>query len=436
MVQVLIRRLSACALGLCLLPAAATTAAELGGRHTLAVDVEVAYPGIDSDLGAWPEGGFGKLRFGNDSDSPIANRIVAEYNGRIAPTLWSRAVLDYVDGGEPAVGLTEAYLDWRPVPRSANQHRFRFGAFYPAFSLENGGPAWSSPFTNSFSAINAWYGEEVRPIGAEWTLKRHLGYAGSPHEISVFAAGFYGNDPAGTLLFWRGFAVHDRQTRLNERLPLPPLLQFDAGGNLVSRTERRLDPIAEIDDEPGFYGGVEWRYARRALLQLAHYDNRADPYAFRDGQWGWDTRFTQLAAQFSLPAEFGLVMQWMRGSTDWLTATTPTGLTTATTVLASDKFDARFLLLTRRIGGKHRVSLRHDRFDFQRPGQIVIDDGHAWTVAYEFAAGKRLTLRAEWLEIESTRDLWPFFYGLPDHQREAQLQIGLRLALLDDSGTP
>ena len=32
-------------------------------------------------------------------------------------------------------------------------------------------------------------------------------------------------------------------------------------------------------------------------MQLARYDNRADPNAFSDGQWGWETAFTQLGIQ-------------------------------------------------------------------------------------------------------------------------------------------
>ena len=107
-------------------------------------------------------------------------------------------------------------MDWRPIPRSANQQQVRFGAFYPPFSLENGAHGWESPFTYSYSAINTWLGEEVRPLGAEWSLRRRLASTRNTQEVRVFASGFYGNDPAATLLFWRGWSLHDRQTRLND----------------------------------------------------------------------------------------------------------------------------------------------------------------------------------------------------------------------------
>ena len=75
-----------------------------------------------------------------------------------------------------------------------------------------------------------------------------------------------------------------------------------------------MSPFEEIDHRPGVYAGLEWRYAQRALVQVARYDNRADPTAFSDGQWGWGTDFNHLAVQVSLPAEVGLVVQWMDGA--------------------------------------------------------------------------------------------------------------------------
>ena len=167
----------------------------------------------------------------------------------------------------------------------------------PAFSLENGDPGWQSPFTYSYSAINTWLGEEIRPLGAEWSLRRRLQGFRSAHEVRAFAAGFYGNDPAGTLLFWRGWSLHDRQSRLNDELLIPP--------RPFSTRPQNLSPFMETDHRPGGYAGVEWRYAQRALVQFARYDNRADPYSFSDGQWGWGTDFNHLAVQVSLPPSSG-----------------------------------------------------------------------------------------------------------------------------------
>jgi hypothetical protein len=420
--------LGACALGIALAPT--VRGDELGARHEWTLGVDLSYPTVSTELGAWVDGGAGKLRFDADESGLGGSRIMLDYRGHVAKTLWVRAVVDYVDDASSGIDLTEAYLDWRPLPRSRNQYEVRFGALYPPFSLENGAAGWESPFTTSFSAINTWYGEEIRPAGAEGRLRRQLGGTGSPHEISAFAATFYGDDPAGTLLFWRGFSLHDRQTRFGDRLPMPPGLAFDPAGAIVGLREQYVEPVSEIDHGPGYYAGFEWRYARRALVQLATYDNRADPTAFTDGQWAWHTRFRQLAFQLSLPAGLGLVSQWLDGETYWLTSVTPLGATTATTYLAEDDFESKFALLTRRIAGKHSVSLRYDTFDFTRKQTgLNIDSGDAWTLAYRYRLDSKLEVAAEWLTIDSRRDLWPVFYGVPEHARENQFRVRLTLAL-------
>ena len=410
------------------LAAAAALAAD-GDRHVWTFDVAVGYPVTSTDLDPWTKGGHGKLRFADDAGL-AGNYFAAEYRGRITDTLRVKTVLDYADDASTGVDLTEAYFEWRPVPKSGVQHTFRFGAFYPPFSLENSDAAWASPFSTSWSTINTWLGEEIRPLGAEWRMRRRLGFAGSAHELGGFASAFYGNDPAGTLLFWRGFAMHDRQTRLNDELPMPPMPVFGAGGVIVGLRDQSVEPIAEIDDTPGYYAGIEWRYARRALVQLAFYDNRADPESFREGQWGWNTSFSHLAAQVDLPGGLGLMSQWMSGATYWLVAVTPTGLRTPATRLVDDEFDASFLMLTKRLSKPHRISVRYDTFDFEREAMdLTIDSGHAWTVAYEYAATSSLALAFEWLTIESRRDLWPMFYGLPPDATERQLRLELNFRL-------
>lgn len=412
---------------------ASALAAETGSdRHQWRIGMDAALVARDSVLGAWTDGGIGKLRYGEDDDGANAARAFFEYRGRIRPTLTTTIIADYVGDASSGIDLTEAFVDWRPIPTSSNQHQLRFGAFYPPLSLENVDPGWESPFSYSYSAVNTWLGEEIRPIGAEWSLRRRLGFAGSPHELRAFAAGFYGNDPAGTLLFWRGWSLHDRQTRLNDRLPLPPLPIWNFSGTIVGHTEQSLEPFEEIDDEPGAYAGVEWRYARRVLLQLAAYDNRADPYAFREGQWGWHTKFAQLALQASLPWDIGLVAQWLEGETYWISGARSNGTFSSTAALVEDGFDAKFLLLTRVFGGAHRVTLRFDDFGMLREAAVpplAADDGDSWTLAYRYERSARISGGIEWLTIESRRDLWPQFYSAPERatERELRLQVSVHL---------
>ena len=416
----LTRRWPAALAALC---AAAPLSAQ-SDRNELYFDASAGYVSASTDLRAWTEGGFSRLRYAEDGFE--AFRLFAEYHGRITPTLRARVVADYVDDASDGLGVTEAVIDWRPIPQSRNQHQLRFGAFYPPFSLENGDRGWESPFTYAYSAINTWIGEEIRPIGAEWSLRRRLEGFRSNHELRAFAAGFYGNDPAGTLLFWRGWALHDRQTRLNDELDIPPMP--------FTTTPQRLSPIAETDHRPGAYAGLEWRYARRALVQVARYDNRADPYSFSDGQWGWGTDFNHLAVQVGLPAEVGLVVQWMDGATEWLTAAQPDGTRLPISEYAHDEFESKSVMLTRRLGATQRLALRYDTFSTERPAEVPVlhsDQGHAWTLSYRIEPTRRFSGGIEWLRIESRRDIWPMFYAMPQAQTEDQLrlQFSYRLAV-------
>lgn len=402
---------------------AAASASAQSDRHELYLDASLGYVSASTDFGAWTDGTFGKLR--HDEDGLTGFRLFGEYHGRITPTLRARVVADYVDDASGGLDLTEALIDWRPIPRSRNQHQVRFGAFYPSFSLENGDRGWQSPFTYSYSAINTWIGEEIRPFGAEWSLRRRLQGFRNQHEIRAFAAAFYGNDPAGTLLFWRGWSLHDRQTRLNDELTIPPLP--------FTTAPQRLDPFKEIDDRAGAYAGVEWRYGRRALVQLARYDNRADPYSFSNGQWGWGTDFNHVAVQISLPAEIGLVAQRLDGATEWIPGARPDGTFEPWAFFAHDEIESRFVLLTRRLGQAQRLALRYDTFSIERPAAVPVlrsDGGHAWTLSYRIAPTERLSGGVEWLRIESSRDLLPMFYATPAAHSEDQLrlQFSYRLA--------
>lgn len=400
-------------------------------RHQWQVEVGAGYVAADSDLAPWTDRGLGKLRYSESNDGLKSARLFAQYRGRITPTLTATVIGDYLDDASSGADLSEAFIDWRPIPKSGNQQQVRLGAFYPPLSLENGELGWHSPFTYSYSAINTWLGEEIRPIGAEWSLRRRLGFAGSPHELRAFASAFYGNDPAGTLLFWRGWALHDRQTRLNDLLPMPPRPIWNASGAIVGYSEQSVEPFEEIDHEPGAYAGVEWRYAKRVRVQVAHYDNRADPSAFSDGQWAWGTAFSHLGLQASLPAQLGLVAQWMQGETYWITGARPNGTLSPSSELVEDVFRSRFLMLTRRVGAAHRLSLRYDTFGMFREDtepRFHSDQGHAWTLGYRYERTKQLSAGIEWLEIVSRRDVWSFYSPVTEAtERQLRLQVTYRV---------
>ena len=272
-------------------------------RHRWSVELALDATSSESSgkLSASPDGEFARIAF--------------EYSGSIKPTLTVNAVVDAVDDGTPGIDVTEAFLRWQPVPRSPFRHELRAGIFYPPMSLENSGAAWTSPYSTSFSAINTWIGEEIRTTGAEWSVSRALGPRASQREIRLLGAAFYGNDPAGTLLAWRGWAVHQRQSRSDDAILLPAVPQIQPSG-WFRRQAPHTRPFDEVDHALGFYYGAEWRLGRRILLAAMHYDNHADPQVIREGQYGWTTRFDHVGAQFELPSDLGLIVQWMDGTTE------------------------------------------------------------------------------------------------------------------------
>ncbi len=241
--------------------------------------------------------------------------------------------------------------------------------------------------------------------------------------IKFLASAYVGNDPAGTLLAWKGWSLHGRQTRLNDILPLADLPQVGPGG-MFDKQAAQVEPFIETDDRLGYYYGAEWRINRRVMLSALHYDNHADPLSLRDGQYGWTTRFDHLGFQVELPADFGLVTQWMD-------CTTVMGPIVNHARVVDNGFSSYFVLLTKKLRN-HRVSIRFDDFEVVDIDDIPLDDngevGDAWTVSYVHNRSERLEIKVEWLRIRTERPAWAYL-GLPVNATERlfQLQFALRM---------
>jgi len=409
-----------------LLASLASTAGAQSARQARPVDWTlsgtVSRSSVDSLDTSWLAGGLGKLRRDATDSSLGFDRLVLSLNTALAPTVFLQLDTDFTRDGDSGFDLTEAFLEWRPIPKSPSRHRVRLGGFYPRLSLENTDPGWESPYAISASAINSWIGEEVRLLGAEWTLTRRLGDAGSPHELEGFSAIFYGNDPSGTLLAWKGWGIHDRQTRWREQLPLPSLPQLQPGTRLRQNQAPHAEPFLEIDHKPGYYAGAEWRFAQRVSISAARYDNRADPLSMDDGQYGWRTLFDHIGLRAALPWNLGLIAQWMRGTT----AMGP--VIGAGKRVVDDDFVASFIMLTRR-SNDMRVSVRIDDFKVDDRDILPNDDnnesGRAITLAYVQQLSSTLSMTVEWQRIASTRPARAYF-DLPPELTEQQLRAQLR----------
>jgi len=394
-------------------------AIEIAAGHDATVGIEAGYLQT-SALPSWTEGFVGKLRY--QEDGFVFNRAFLDYKGRLTDTLQAHIVLEgYDDDLGSAIDFTQAYAEWRPIPRSATRYRLKLGAFYPRISLENIDPGWSSPYTLNSSAINTWVAEELRSTGAELTISHRPASLGGTQSFSLNLAAFVANDPAGSLLAWKGWSVHDRQSRFSDDLPLPPLPQIQPG-MMFAAQDPYVEPFQEIDDEVGYYINAEWRFDRRLLIRAMHFDNRAVPTAIVNGQYGWATAFDHVGLQTTLPGDINFIAQWVNGSTVM-------GPVVNGAHVVDVEYASYFMLLTRTFE-KHRVAVRYDNFDVIENDSTPEDDnseyGHAWTLNYQYRLTDKINLAVEWLSIKTHRSGW-VYYGITPTATERQTQLALRV---------
>ena len=413
------------ALAIVLLAAAAGAAAEDSDRHAFTGAMDLSYVHADSELDSWLENGNGKLRFDEDHDGFVFSRAFLDYRGRLTNTLNAKLTVNANDDISHRVDLTEAFLEWRPLPRSAWRVRGRAGAFYPKLSLENTDAGWSSAYGLSSSVINTWIGEELRAVGAELRVTRD--FARWPeHHLSLEGGMFYGNDPTGALLAWRGWASHDRQTGLTSSLPTPEVSAIEPWSE-DGEPLPKYEPFEEIDHNPGFYVGAEWQWGERARIKAFHYDNHADPEAETAAEeYAWQTWFDHVGVEFELPCQTALLGQWISGSTRM-------GEDLGPWRVQDIDFDSTFVMLTS-AHGKHRVSLRYEWFDLQPfddpEGFTNRDDGNAFAASWLYQATEQFRVGAEYLSIASDHCTsescaW-VFSGLPRTTREESFQLTVR----------
>lgn len=404
-------------------PAAAM--ADAPARYSFRTGIDLSY--VDaSGHSAWTEGSVGKLRYDDSNDGIVFSRAFADYELSLADTFKVHGTVEACDDDlGSALDFTQAYVEWRPVPRSGNRYRLKLGAFYAPASLENISPGWNSPFTISSSAINTWVAEELRTVGAELSVSRRPEMLGGEHIVLLHAAAFTGNDPTGSLLAWKGWSVHDRQSRFGDELPLPPLPQIQPG-MMFEAQGPYVEPFREIDDRVGYYVGTEWRMGGRFRITAMHYDNRADPTILDDGQYAWTTKFGHLGAHALLPGDIEMLFQWMTGSTVM-------GPVMNGAHVVDTEFRSKYLLATKSFD-RHRVTIRYDVFEVAEidaiPQDANAEDGHAWTVSYQFEFSDSLSVAAESLRIKTSRTSWTY-YGLSPVLTEKQLQATVRLRFGD-----
>lgn len=356
--------------------------------------LEAQATGFDAGR-SWVDRGPGKLR-GSGDDTEVAARVALDYALYLTDTVSAHLALDGYGGTESSAGITEGWLAWQPIPSSPWAFSARAGSVIPPFSMENIDTGWTSPYMLTASVQNSWIGEELRTNAVEFTMQRRGSLARSAHTITLKAAAFYGNDTSGTLLSWRGWAANDRVTPLGDSLPLPERAALQAGGPFPGAD--RTDPFLEIDDAPGYYATAEWRYRNVVEVSLGHYDNRADPLVFGNGQAGWRTKFNVAGLRWRAAPDTQVIAQYMGGDT-------LVGLRGGARS-ADNEFKSWYVLAVRD-WRRHRFAARYERFEVRDLDYTPLDDnretGYAWALSWQLEWRDGLTLGTELLRIDYDR---------------------------------
>jgi len=231
--------------------------ADILSPETLSVTGTVSLAATDGEE-SWLDRGFGKLSTSGGSDELRLRPLVSEANLIWQPRFgWalSATVVGTFQGGERnEAGISEAFFSYKPMRGSNTRFSARAGLMWPPVSLEHEGADWHVRDTITPSAINSWIGEEVRPLSLEGTVGTSVG----GHKLIGTAALFAANDTSGTLLAFRGWALHNRRTLAFKAHPLPPFEPEDEGYQ-AHFTHPLLDVGPGFASRPGYYAKFVWQ---------------------------------------------------------------------------------------------------------------------------------------------------------------------------------
>lgn len=347
----------------------------------------------NSWMQSWLREGTGVTRYDSQQEGLTLIGAMAEAEVDFDNSWQFQATGYYYPDGDQHLGLTEGSLTYKPLTFGW-KHKLQMGVFYPSFGFENPTAGWQSPYTYTFSAINSWIAEELRTIGGEWQVTRPGSQYNSNHTFSFVSSVFAANDGAGTLLSWRGWALHNRQTLLGERVAFA---DYPSISGPLELQPNWVEPFLETDGKVGYYLGGHWRYKRSSELRAYHYDNRGNPLEVNsDGQYAWNTQFWSVSAKHLFNRQWRLIAQWMGG-------TTAMGDINAVKV----DFDAWYALTSYKYQ-QHRLSLRYDNFETKDRDNNQYDPndsrGHAWTLAWRYQPKDHVELGIEYLYATSWND--------------------------------
>lgn len=338
---------------------------------------------------SWTDHGPGKTRFGGVEDDGHFERaasfsiaqLALEPDARLpwgivahAQANWEGYVDDRgeVDPTHDAPRLVEGWLrkEWGS---EADGWALLAGVSNPTFSLEHTGPAWTSRYTLTPSALNTWLWEEGRVLGLEcewWRTARDW-------EVSAFGGAGWGPDQQGILLAKRGWVLSDWLAGENSTMVLP------SPGAVTHEFDER-------DGRPALYAGLDLRDPWKVGdLRLGYYDNLGNQAV----SGVWETRYGVAGIAVQPLPGLDVIFQYLIGKT--ATRAAPLDST----------IQALYPLVSYR-WRNHRLTVRYDNFrvgndDGQPPDSR--ERGEAVTIAYLFEFWLRHRLAFECIIVDSHR---------------------------------
>ena len=321
---------------------------------------------------SWTTGGFGRFDVGaaNADDHRYVNIDVAQLGVDWTPWSWFLVHADGLARKEQSgtigkhFGLVQAFVDLH------TEHlRLRAGNFWLPTSRENVEPLWTSPYTITFSALNTWIGQEVRPIGADLQFSPNF-------YITLGGTAFRGNDTMGSALAARGWTFGNRLSVYNEVIADVP------------DTTRPIGP--EIDHRLGDSERLRLQLPERAMIQFARVDNRSELLFRTPPDQPWRTKFNVISGDAGAGSPTTLAAEWLYG-------TTTIGFPGGSFQL---RFDTAYALLSHK-SGMDRWTARVERFKAGR------EHGHAYTIAWLRETSPHVRSGIEYVRATGNQPLAP-----------------------------
>jgi hypothetical protein len=386
------------------------------GPQTFDGDIDLRASAAGGET-SWLDGGFGKLRYGGDDGDSQARAQVGSadiaWKPQFSFALSGLVSVTHQAGQSTGVDLNEAILSYRSGP-APTRFSARAGVLWPPISEEHGGSTWQVTDTITPSAINSWVGEEVKVLAFEGKAEHRFG----DQQLALTGAVFKHDDMAGTLLSYRGWALHDVRMTAWGHFPLPPL-----SASKIPYQAPITNPFWEVDGRAGYYARVDWQTPWPVSVNLFRYDNRGDRLSTRDKQTAWHTRFWNAGAMASLGERTVAKAQVLWGNT-LVGPDTPFGYP------ADVDFAAAYLLLSREFGGG-KLSARGDWFKTHDNSYVASDNNneHGWaaTLAYKHPLTHFADAIVELLHVESNRPARVTLGAIAAEQNQTQLQTSLRV---------